>query len=145
MDGITNIYYHNLPELASTHAMTRRPMEATVSILARIPKTGGYRLATLEKKRGSFVKPADALCYYLRYTDALTGKRLTVPAGEDFNAAVVKALNVGNNQGAIRNGQEPGAPPVTTKAVRLTIRDAIGQWVASFEGRLEKYKGGLAS
>jgi integrase len=116
-------------------------MEATVSILARIPKGQGYRLATLEKKRGSFVKPADALCYYLRYTDAVTAKRLTVPAGEDFNAAVVKALNVGNNQSAIRNGQEPGAPPVTTKAERLTIRDAIGQWVASFEGRLEKYKG----
>ena len=120
-------------------------MEATVSILARIPKGAGYRLATLEKKRGSFVKPADALCYYLRYTDAVTAKRLTVPAGEDFNAAVVKALNVGNNQSAIRNGQEPGAPPVTTKAERLTIRGAIGQWVASFEGRLEKYKGGLAS
>jgi len=64
-----------------------------------------------------------------------------VPAGEDFNAAVVKALNVGNNQSAIRNGQEPCAPQVTTKADRLTIRDAIGQWVASFEGRLEKYNG----
>jgi hypothetical protein len=37
-------------------------MEATVSILARIPKDEGYRLATLEKKRGSFIKPADALC-----------------------------------------------------------------------------------
>ena len=120
-------------------------MEAKVSILARIPKSEGYRLATLEKKRGSFIKPADALCYYLRYTDATTRKRLTVPAGEDFNATVVKALNVGNNQSAIRNGQEPGAPQVTTKAERLTIRDAIGQWVASFEGRLEKYKGGLAS
>jgi hypothetical protein len=54
---------------------------------------------------------------------------------------VVKALNVGNNQSAIRNGQEPCAPQVTTKADRLTIRDAIGQWVASFEGRLEKYNG----
>ena len=64
-----------------------------------------------------------------------------MPAGEDFNAAVVKALNVGNNQSAIRNGQEPCAPQVTTKADRLTIRDAIGQWVASFEGRLEKYNG----
>jgi len=116
-------------------------MEATVSILARIPKGEGYRLATLEKKRGSFIKPADALCYYLRYTDATTRKRLTVPAGEDFNATVVKALNVGNNQSAIRNGQEPAAPQVTTKADRLTIRDAIGQWVASFEGRLEKYNG----
>ena len=116
-------------------------MEAKVSILARIPKGEGYRLATLEKKRGSFIKPADALCYYLRYTDAATKKRLTVPAGEDFNAAVVKALNVGNNQSAIRNGQEPAAPQVTTKAGRLTIRDAIGQWVASFEGRLEKYNG----
>ena len=116
-------------------------MEATVSILARIPKGEGYRLATLEKKRGSFIKPADALCYYLRYTDATTKKRLTVPAGEDFNATVVKALNVGNNQSAIRNGQEPAAPQVTTKADRLTIRGAIGQWVASFEGRLEKYNG----
>jgi len=116
-------------------------MEATVSILARIPKGEGYRLATLEKKRGSFIKPADALCYYLRYTDATTKKRLTVPAGEDFNATVVKALNVGNNQSAIRNGQEPGAPQVTTKADRLTVRDAIGGWVASFEGRLEKYNG----
>jgi integrase len=116
-------------------------MEATVSILARIPKGEGYRLATLEKKRGSFIKPSDALCYYLRYTDAATKKRLTVPAGEDFNAAVVKALNVGNNQSAVRNGQEPAAPQVTTKADRLTIRDAIGQWLASFEVRLEKYNG----
>jgi integrase len=116
-------------------------MEATVSILARIPKGQGYRLATLEKKRGSFIKPADALCYYLRYTDATTGKRLTVPAGEDFNSAVVKALNVGNNQNAVRNGQEPGAPQVTTKADRLTVRDTIGGWVKSFEGRLEKYNG----
>jgi hypothetical protein len=116
-------------------------MEAKVSILARIPKGEGYSLATLEKKRGSFIKPADALCYYLRYTDATTRKRLTVPAGEDFNAAVVKALNVGNNQSAIRNGQEPAAPQVTAKADRLTIRDAIGQWLASFEGRLEKYNG----
>jgi integrase len=116
-------------------------MEATVSILARIPKGEGYRLATLEKKRGSFIKPADALCYYLRYTDATTSKRLTVPAGEDFNAAVVKALNVGNHQSAIRNGQEPAAPQVTTKADRLAIRDAIGGWVKSFEGRLEKYNG----
>jgi integrase len=115
-------------------------MEATVSILARIPKGEGYRLATLEKKRGSFIKPADALCYYLRYTDATTGKRLTVPAGEDFNAAVVKALNIGNNQSAIRNGQE-AAPQVTTKADRLTIRDAIGQWLVSFPGRLERYNG----
>lgn len=116
-------------------------MEATVSILARIPKGAGYRLATLEKKRGSFTKPADALCYYLRYTDAATKKRLTVPAGEDFHAAVVKALNVGNYQSAIRNGQKPAAPRVTTKADRPTIRDAIGQWVGSFAGRLEKYNG----
>jgi integrase len=115
-------------------------MEATVAILARIPKAEGYRLATLEKKRGSFIKPEDALCYYLRYTDAATKKRVTVPAGEDFSAAVVKALNIGNNQSAIRNGQE-AAPQVTTKAERLTIRDAIGQWLASFEGRLEKYNG----
>jgi integrase len=115
-------------------------MEATVSILARVPKGEGYRLATLEKKRGSFIKPDDALCYYLRYTDATTKKRVTVPAGEDFNATVVKALNFGNNQSAIRNGQEPAAP-VTTKVERLTIRDGIGQWLASFEGRLEKYNG----
>jgi integrase len=115
-------------------------LEATVSILARIPKGEGYRLQTLEKKRGSFIKPEDALCYYLRYTDAITKKRVTVPAGEDFNATVVKALNIGNNQSAIRNGQEPAAP-VTAKAERLTIRDAIGQWLASFEGRLEKYNG----
>jgi hypothetical protein len=89
-------------------------MEATVSILARIPNGEGYRLATLEKKRGSFIKAADALCYYLRYTDATTRKRITVPAGEDFNATVVKALNVGNNQSAILNGQEPAAPQVET-------------------------------
>jgi hypothetical protein len=73
-------------------------MEATVSILARIPKGEGYRLATLEKKRGSFIKPADALCYYLRYSDATTRKRLTVPAGEDFSAAVVKALTSGTTR-----------------------------------------------
>jgi integrase len=115
-------------------------MEATVAILARIPKGEGYRLATLEKKRGSFIKPEDALCYYLRYTDAATKKRVTVPAGEVFSAAVVKALNIGNNQSAIRNGQEPAAP-VTTRAERLTIRDAVGHWLASFEGRLEKYNG----
>ena len=115
-------------------------MEATVAILARIPKGEGYRLATLEKKRGSFIKPEDALCYYLRYTDVVTKKRVTVPAGEDFNAAVVKALNIGNKQSAIRNGQE-AAPPVTMKADRLTIRDAIGQWLVSFEGRLERYNG----
>ena len=77
------------------------------------------------------------MCYYLRYTHATTRKRLTVPAGEDFNAAGSQS----NNQNAIRNGQEPCAPQVTTKADRLTIRDAIGQWVASFEGRLEKYNG----
>ena len=116
-------------------------MEARVSILARIPKGEGYRLVTLEKKRGSFIKPEDALCYYLRYTDAVTKKRVTVPAGEDFNDAVVKALNIENNQSAIRNGQESAVPQVTTKAERLTIRDAIGQWLASFEGRLEKYNG----
>jgi hypothetical protein len=107
------------------------PIEATVSILARVPKGEGYRLATLEKKRGSFIKPDDALCYYLRYTDATTKKRVTVPAGEDFNATVVKALDIGNNQSAIRNGQEPSAP-ITTKVERLTIRDGIGQWLASF-------------
>jgi hypothetical protein len=56
-------------------------MEATVSVLARIPKGEGYRLAALEKKRGSFIKPTEALCYYLRYTDATTKKRVTVPAG----------------------------------------------------------------
>src|ERR1700730_9267680 len=116
-------------------------MEATPSILARITTGEGYRLATLEKNRGSFPTPADALCYYLRYTDATTGKRLTVPAGEDFNSAVVKALNVGNNQNALRNGQEPGPPHVPTKADRLPFRDAIGGWVKSFEGRLEKYNG----
>jgi len=81
------------------------------------------------------------LCYYLRYTDATTKKRLTVPAGEDFNAAVVKALNIRNNQSAICNNQEPATAPVTTKAERLTIREAIGQWLASFEGRLEQYNG----
>jgi integrase len=115
-------------------------MEAKVSILARIPEGDGYRLVTLEEKRGSFIKPEEALCYYLRYTDAATKKRVTVPAGEDFNATVVKALNIGNNQSAIRNNQEPVAP-VITKAERLTIRDGVGQWLASFEGRLEKYNG----
>jgi integrase len=119
-------------------------VEATVAILARVPKGEGsqYRLVTLEKNRRSgFIKPEDALCYYLRYTDAATKKRVTVPAGEDYDAAVVKALNVGNNQSAIRNGQE--APPVATKVEveRLTIRDAVGQWLASFAGRLEQYKG----
>ncbi len=116
-------------------------MEAKVSILARIPKGEGYRLETLEEKRGSFIPVAEALCFYLRYTDAASKKRVTVPAGEDFNAAVVKALNIRNNQDAIRNNQVPAAPQVNAKAERLTIRDAIGQWLASFEGRLEKYNG----
>ena len=104
-------------------------MEATVAILARVPKGSEgsqYRLVTLEKNRRSgFIKPENALCFYLRYTDAATKKRVTVPAGEDYDAAVVKALNIGNNQSAIRNNQEP--VPVTAKAERLTIRDAVGQ------------------
>jgi len=120
-------------------------MEATVAILARVPKGSEgsqYRLVTLEKNRRSgFIKPENALCFYLRYTDAATKKRVTVPAGEDYDAAVVKALNIGNNQSAIRNGQE--APPVTTKVEveRLTIRDAVGQWLATFPERLERYNG----
>ena len=118
-------------------------MEATVAILARIPKGSEgsqYRLVTLEKNRRSgFVKPENALCYYLRYTDAATKKWVTVPAGEDYDAAVVKALNIGNNQSAIRNNQEP--VPVTAKAERLTIRDAVGQWLATFPERLERYNG----
>jgi integrase len=118
-------------------------VEATVAILARIPKQGEryqYRLVTLEKNRRSgFIKPENALCYYLRYTDAATKKRVTVPAGEDYDAAVVKALNIGNNQSAIRNGQE--APQITTKAERLTVRDAVGQWLATFPERLERYNG----
>src|SRR6266851_811271 len=86
-------------------------MEAKVSIIARVPDADGYRLVTLEKKRGSYVKPDNAISYYLRYTDATTGKRKDgVPAGDDFNRAIVLALNTANQQNAIRNGQ---AAPVT--------------------------------
>jgi len=34
----------------------------------------------VENNRGSFRKPADALCYYVQYTDAATGNGLAVPA-----------------------------------------------------------------
>ena len=41
-------------------------MEAKVSILARIPEGDDYRLVTVQKKRGSYVQPEDAIRFYVR-------------------------------------------------------------------------------
>ncbi len=115
-------------------------MEAKVSIIARVPEGDGYRLVTLEKKRGSYVKPDNAISYYLRYTDATTGKRKDgVPAGDDFNRAIVLALNTANQQNAIRNGQAAPVTPIQTSSDRLTVRDAVKQWIDSFVIRLERW------
>lgn len=116
-------------------------MEARVSIVARVPEGDSYKLVTLEKKRGSYVKPANAISYYLRYTDATTGKRKDgVPAGDDFNKAVILALNVSNQQNAIRNGQAAPVVPVQATSERLTVRDAVKQWIDSFAVRLERWQ-----
>src|SRR5258705_9213334 len=117
-------------------------MEAKVAILARIPNGDGYRLETLPKKKGAWKKPEKALCFYLRYTDAKTGKRTVRPAGEDFNTAVATALNIQTSQDGLRNGQEPipEAKP-HARSERLTIADAVAQWIATFPGRLALYKG----
>jgi len=120
---------------------TEANMEAKVSIIARVPEGDGYRLVTLEKKRGSYVKPDNAISYYLRYTDATTGKRKDgVPAGEDFSRAVVLALNTANQQNALRNGHAAPAIPIQVSSDRLTVRDAVKQWIDSFVVRLERWR-----
>jgi integrase len=101
-------------------------MEAKVSILARIPHGGGYSLKTLEKKRGGFLKPENALCYYIRYSDAASKKRVTQPAGEDFQSAVVLALNAETRQNAIRNDREPVS---VSPSERITVAEAVQDFI----------------
>jgi hypothetical protein len=113
-------------------------MEAKVAILGRIKDGDGYRLITLEKRRGSFVKPKDeVLAYYLRYTDAITGKRCVKPVTGDFDAIVVQALNLANQQNAIRNNQASTTAeqfPVPTE--RLTVAEAVEIYLAHLQDRL---------
>src|SRR5947209_19708025 len=95
-------------------------MEAKVSILARIPEGDDYRLVTVQKKRGSYVQPGDAISFYVRYTDAVTQRRVTEPAGKDFDGARVKALNTETAQNAGRNGQQPDTSTSTTPRTQAT-------------------------
>jgi integrase len=117
-------------------------MEATISILARVPDgSGSYRLETVEKKRGSFIKPTDAISYYIRYTDHTARKRRVVSGGKSFNDAVVKAINIETVQNATRNGHQ--APvKVVSSSERLTVTEAVAQWLQSFETRLAQWRGG---
>lgn len=116
-------------------------MEATVSILARVPDGDSYRLETVEKKRGSFIKPETAISYYIRYTDSTARKRKLVPAGKLFHEAVARAINIETHQNATRNGHQ--APiQVIANSERLTVTEAVSRWLQSFETRLAQWRGG---
>src|SRR5882762_5695839 len=117
-------------------------MEATVSILARVPDGDGYRLETVEKKRGSFIKPDSAISYYIRYTDHTARKRRVVSGGKNFNDAVVKAINIETVQNATRNGHQAPAAEVIATSGRLTVSEAVARWLQSFQTRLVQWRGG---
>src|ERR1700692_3456769 len=117
-------------------------MKATVSILARVPEGDGYRLQTVEKKRGSYIKPENAIAFYIRYTDGTSRKRQLVAAGKNFGDAVVREINIETIQNATRNGHQAPVVEVTSKSDRLTIAAAVEHWTTSFEARLAKWRGG---
>src|SRR5258708_493353 len=116
-------------------------MEAPVSILARIPEGDSYRLETVEKKKGAFVKPENAISYYIRYTDSTAKKRRVVSGGKNFGDVVVRALNIETAQKASRNGHESPIA-ITPTSERLTVTEAVSRWTASFESRLAQWRGG---
>jgi integrase len=115
-------------------------MEA--SILARIPEGDGYRLETADRKNDTFFQPKNAISFYIRYTDVTTKKRQVVAVGRNWTDAVVRALNIESVQKAVRNGQEPAkAAEIASQTERLTVSNAVSQWLATFPGRLAQYEG----
>jgi len=118
-------------------------MESKVSILARIPEGDSYRLVTVQKKRGSYIQPEDAISFYVRYTDALTRERVTEPAGKDFDGARVKALNTETAQNAARNGQQADTvTAITPTSERMTVAEAVRQYLKHIDDRIIAWQRG---
>ncbi len=119
-------------------------MESKVSILARIPQGDGYRLVTVEKKRGQFIRPEDAISFYIRYTDAVTKERIgPIPAGKDFDGARVRALNIETAQNAARNGQQADmVSSITPTSERMTVAVAVAAYLKHIDDRIIAWQAG---
>jgi integrase len=126
------------------------------SILYRVStKDGGYILNTVEKKGkdDTFVKPAgDVLRYYVRFRNTdpnrtdkkgrvvKLGARVVEPVKGQYEDAVVKALNAGTKEKAAANGQQTTVTPeIIAKSDRLTVSEAVSQWLKTFPDRLAEY------
>ena len=119
-------------------------MESKVSILARIPQGDGYRLVTVGKKRGQFIRPEDAISFYIRYTDAVTRQRIgPIPAGKDFDDARVRALNIETAQNAARNGQQADmVSSITPTSERITVAAAVEAYLKHIDDRIIAWQAG---
>jgi integrase len=124
------------------------------SILYRVSTNDGYILKTVERNRKTraFKKPVgkpageigEILHYYVRSnnTDPTKKGRVVEPVAGEYDEAVVAALNAESRETASRNGQQTDTvPEITPQTDRLTVANAVAQWLATFPGRLAQYEG----